>query len=183
MGSGLGLSVVYSIIQKHDGHIFAESELGVGTVFTIYLPASDLKAEEKVTEATAANKGQGKILLMDDEELIRDATGQILTHMGFKVESVKDGEEALALYNRALQSSEPFDAVILDLTIRGGMGGKETIKKILQLNPDVKAVASSGYSNDPVMAYFKDYGFSDIHFKGSDKPEDMCRILNRLINT
>ncbi len=98
------------------------------------------------------------------------------------MEYVSTGEEAIELFRKALDKTEPFDAVVLDLTIRGGMGGKETISKLLEIDPDVKAVISSGYSNDPVMANFRKYGFSDVFSKASDSPDDLCRILNQLIN-
>jgi two-component system cell cycle sensor histidine kinase/response regulator CckA len=164
-GSGLGLATSYSIIKKHDGLITAESKLGVGTTFYIYLPRSDKEVTEAKISEDVYPAVKGKILLMDDEKIIRDSIGMILEHIGFEVESAIDGAEAVELYRKSMEAGEPFDAVILDLTIPGGMGGKEAIKKLIQLDPDVKAIVSSGYSNDPVMANFKDHGFQAVIVK------------------
>ncbi len=181
MGRGLGLSVVYSIIKNHVGHISVESEIGTGTTFTIYLPASDKQIEEKETLEDTFADGEGKILLMDDEEIIRDSLGQLLTHKGYKVVLAKDGNEAIEFYKEAMKASKPFDAVILDLTIRGGMGGKEAMKKLREIDPDVKAIVASGYSNDPVLANFKKYGFVGI-FAKHDKTEELGKTLHQVIN-
>ncbi len=180
-GRGLGLSITYSIINQHDGYISAESDVGVGTTFTIYLPASDKQIEEKEPLEDASVVGEGKILLMDDEEIIRESVGELLSMKGYEVEYAKDGEEAIELYEKSMETSKQFDVVILDLTIRGGMGGKETIKKLLEINSDVKAIVSSGYSNNPVMANYKEYGFSEVFNKASNNPDDLCRILNKVI--
>ncbi len=161
-GSGLGLATSYSIIKNHDGYINVESELGIGTTFSIYLPA----AKERILEKKDAEKtpiaGSGNILVMDDEDVIREAVGEILTHLGYQVELAKNGEEAIALYKAAQSVGQSFDLVIMDLTIRGGMGGKETIKKLLEIDPNVKALVSSGYSTDPAMSNFKKYGFCGV---------------------
>ncbi|MBC8554728.1 MAG: transporter substrate-binding domain-containing protein [Candidatus Brocadiales bacterium] len=180
-GRGLGLSITYSIIKQHGGHLTAASKLGVGTTFTIYLPASDKQVAEKETEGETLIAGEGKILLMDDEELIIDATGQVLAFMGYKTVSSKDGNEAIELYKKAMETSEPFDAVILDLTIPGGMGGKETMKKMLEIDPAVKGIVSSGYSNDPVMANFRKYGFSGVIVKPYKTPKQLGEILHKAI--
>lgn len=180
MGRGLGLSIVYSIIKQHKGYISTESEVGVGTTFTIYLPASEKFIEEKVTKEEMFVAGEGKILVMDDEEVIRSSVGEILKIAGYEVELAEDGNKAIELYKKAMESSKPFDVVILDLTIRGGMGGKETIKKLLELDPDVKAIVTSGYSNDPVMANFREYGFSDVYCKASSTPDRLCNMLHKL---
>jgi PAS domain S-box-containing protein len=160
-GSGLGLATTYSIIKKHGGYITAESELKVGTTFHIYLPASREQVKEKEGEKKKGiTVNRGKILVMDDEQALCDVISSLLEHMGHEVESTNDGTQAEKMYSEAIDSGQPFDAVILDLTIPGGMGGKETIKQLLEIDPDVKAIVSSGYSNDPVVAHFKDYGFS-----------------------
>ncbi|KKK60038.1 hypothetical protein LCGC14_3028350, partial [marine sediment metagenome] len=124
-GMGMGLATTYSIIKNHDGHLSVKSETGAGTTFTIYLPASEKQIEEKETVEDIFAAGEGKILLMDDEEIIRETAEQLLTHKGYTVECAKDGEEAIDLYKKAMEASKPFNAVILDLTIRGGMGGKD----------------------------------------------------------
>jgi DNA-binding NtrC family response regulator len=118
---------------------------------------------------------------MDDEEIIRESVGDFLIMKGYEVEHAEDGNKAIELYEKALETSVPFVAVIRDLTIRGGMGGKEAVKKLQEINPDVKTIVSSGYSNDPVMANFREYGFSDVFNKASNSPDYLCRILNRVI--
>lgn len=158
-GSGLGLATSYSIISKHGGHITVESELYKGANFLIYLPAACDAVVDRPAPITEVYHGQGRILVMDDEEYIRDLTTQMLENMGYTVECAADGNEAIKLFERANSSARPFDAVLLDLTIPGGMGGKETIQKLFAMNPSVKAIASSGYSDDPVMAKPHEYGF------------------------
>lgn len=162
-GSGLGLAICYSIIHKHNGHIRVKSEVGKGTTFFIYLPAKKEKiCEEDVCQIETIQeekKYKGKILIMDDEEIIRDTTKEILTLLGYRVETAADGDEAIKLYRKALEENDPFDAVIMDLTIPGKMDGKETIKELLKIDPKIKAIVSSGYANDPVMAHYEQYGF------------------------
>jgi len=163
-GSGLGLAVVYSIIANHAGHITVESEPGKGTAFSIYLPSTGKSPlAEKPPEATAPlHKGQGKILVMDDEELIRDVSTAMLRQLGYEAHTANDGEEAITRYLQAQKDGQPFDLVIMDLTVPGGMGGKETIAHLRQIDPKVKAVVSSGYANDPIMANFSTYGFCGV---------------------
>jgi len=108
------------------------------------------------------NTIKGKILIMDDEESVRQVSVEMLKHMEYEVESVKDGAEAVEVYSSALESGKPFDVIIMDLTIPGGMGGKEAIKKLLEIDPGIRAIVSSGYPGDPVMSNFRDYGFSGI---------------------
>jgi PAS domain S-box-containing protein len=179
-GRGLGLSITYSIVKNHDGLLTVESEKGTGTTFTIYLPASDKQIEEKETVEDIFIAGEGKILLMDDEEVVRNSVGEILKELGYEVGYAKDGSEAIELYRKAKESAQPFDAVILDLTIPGGMGGKEAVKKIRETNPQVKAIISSGYSNDPVMANFRDYGFDAVISKPLNIM-DLSKVLYTMI--
>ncbi len=159
-GSGLGLTTTYSIIKRHGGHIFVESELKVGTKFHIFIPALWEKEEEKEEEKKEIAATRGKILVMDDEQALCDVISMVLKQMGHEVECANNGIQALKMYKQSKDSGQPFDAVILDLTIPGGMGGQETIKRLLKMDPEVKAIVSSGYSNDPVLANFKEYGFS-----------------------
>ncbi len=162
-GSGLGLAVTYSIITKHDGHVTVESMPGAGTTFTVYLPASNstLCAEAKAGEGRI-REGRGTILVMDDEQSVRETVGMMLRRLGYGVTLVEDGAKAVERYQESIQSNNPFDAVILDLTVRGGMGGKEAIARLREIDPGVRAIVSSGYANDPVMADYAQYGFAGV---------------------
>ncbi|MFC1949716.1 PAS domain S-box protein [Chloroflexota bacterium] len=165
-GSGLGLATSYSIIQKHGGHIAIESKLGAGTTVHVYLPASMETApirEEVIAEAVLV--GKGRILIMDDEEIIQQFLHSGLTWIGYEVVLTKDGAEAIECYSKAKESGQPFDAVIMDLPIPGGMGGKEAIKKLLEIDPDATVIVSSGYATDPIMADYRKYGFSAVATK------------------
>jgi CheY-like chemotaxis protein len=121
-----------------------------------------------------------RILVMDDEEILREVIGQILEQMGYEVELSRDGVEAIELYKKAMESHQPFEVVIMDLTIPGGMGGKETLRRLLEINPQVKAIVSSGYSNDPIMADYKQYGFSGVISKPY-KIEELSQTLRKVI--
>jgi CheY-like chemotaxis protein len=164
-GSGLGLATVYSIINNHDGLVLVDSELDVGTTFTFYLPASQ---EKQVTAADEKSKteaeflGSGNVLIMDDEEIVREVAGEIIHYLGFEIDFAKDGEEALEKYSQAMKNGKPFAVVIMDLTVPGGMGGGEAIKKLLEIDPQAKAIVSSGYSNNPILANFYKFGFKGV---------------------
>ena len=162
-GSGLGLATCYSIMKQHGGFINVYSEAGKGTSFNIYIPVS----EQKVATKKDKNKiwdfvGSGKILIMDDEEVVRVTLGNMLEHMGFEVFHAQDGQKAINSHKEALNSGEPFVAVVLDLTIPGGMGGKKTVKALKEIDPEIKVIVSSGYANDPIMANYKEYNFDDV---------------------
>ncbi|MFC1841419.1 ATP-binding protein, partial [Thermodesulfobacteriota bacterium] len=159
-GSGLGLASSYSIIKKHDGHITVESRLGIGTTFQIYLPASDKAVPEK--DQIGLIKGQGRILMMDDEAPLKKMIGRMLKNLGYESEFAQDGAEVIRMFKEAKKAGKPYDAVILDLTIPGGMGGKESIDELLKIDPEIKAIVSSGYSDDPVLSNFQDYGFKGM---------------------
>jgi CheY-like chemotaxis protein len=161
-GSGLGLSAAYSIIKKHDGMIVAESELGKGSRLQIYLPASEKKCKKPAAAVSVPARGQGRILIMDDDEIVRDSCRAILQELGYEAELACDGAEAIEAYRKAKEAGKPFNAVIMDLTIPGGLGGKETIQRLLEFDPGVKAIVSSGYSNDPVIAQYADFGFRGV---------------------
>lgn len=160
-GSGLGLATVYSIIKSHQGHLEVESNEGVGTLFRLYLPASEqaVEAVESPASEVSTPAGFGRILVMDDEEIIREIAREVLHHLGYEVDVCGDGKSALAMYREALQAGKRYAAVIMDLTIQGGMGGKETMKALLAVDPAVKGIVSSGYNNDPILAHFREYGF------------------------
>ena len=161
-GTGLGLATSYSIIHNHDGLITAESELGIGTTFCVYLPASQKELQVALDLEETAATGSGRILLMDDEDSIREVAREILSTLGYQVELAKDGAEAVSLYRAAKESLYPFDVVVLDLTVPGGMGGAEAVERLLEIDPEIKAVVSSGYSNDPIMADYAKYGFRGV---------------------
>lgn len=161
-GHGLGLAITYSIIQKHGGYITIDSEPDVGTTFTFYLPASVQKAITDVKQKSAIPRGSGRILLMDDEEMIHEVLSKMLETLGYEVEDAYDGETALQKYLDAMGTGKPFDMVILDLTIPGAMGGLETMDKILEIDALAKVVISSGYANDEVMTNYADYGFVNV---------------------
>ncbi|MEK6589500.1 MAG: PAS domain S-box protein [Nitrospinota bacterium] len=184
-GRGLGLAAAYSIIKRHDGLIKVESELGIGTTFNIYLPASNplspplAKGNEGGLEKHVA--GKGRVLVMDDEEMIGNLTREILSDTGYEVDLCRDGEEAIDVYRKAKESGRPFDAVIMDLTIPRGMGGGEAIKRLLKIDPDVRVIVSSGYSSDPIMSDYKTYGFKGVIAKPYDVQE-LSRIVSDVIS-
>ena len=181
--SGLGLSVAYFVVKKHGGHITVDSEPDVATIFSIYLPAAraELPAAER-KEPAAPTRGHGRILVMDDEEIVRDVLGKILQRFGYDVEFARDGMEAVDVYRAAIDSAKPFDAVIMDLTITGGMGGIEAIELLRLIDPDAKAIVSSGYSDDPVMSDFRKYGFDGViakPFRAEELSAALGKILSR----
>ncbi|GBD96477.1 MAG TPA: response regulator [Nitrospirae bacterium] len=180
-GSGLGLATTYSIINKHKGHITVESEPGKGTAFYIYLPASEGNVEAGGKPEGVAFAGRGKVLVMDDEKDVRDTIGSMLEYIGYEVSYAGDGAETINAYKKAKESGEPFDVVIMDLTIPGGMGGKDAVKRLIETDPDVKAIVSSGYSNDPVMAHYRKYGFSGIVHKPYNI-EELGKALEKVVN-
>ncbi|GAU07410.1 hybrid sensor histidine kinase/response regulator [Desulfoplanes formicivorans] len=172
--SGLGLATVYSIISKHDGIITAESRKGQGARFTIYLPALDAPQDQvhapstrAVTEAPRPTHSPTprRILIMDDEPMIRDVLTALLEALDYEVESTVDGDQAVTAYKDAMEAGSPFDAVILDLTIPGGMGGAKTIQQLLRIDSNVRGIVSSGYADDPIIARFQDYGFKGVAIK------------------
>jgi PAS domain S-box-containing protein len=179
-GSGLGLAISYSIIKNHHGHISVESELGIGTTFNVYLPASDRKIIQPPKEEMELLSGKGKILVMDDEAMVREVLGKILLLLGYEVKFAEDGDKAIEFFNQAEKSGDPFAAVILDLTVAGGMGGKEAMARLLKIDPQVKAIVSSGYSDDPIMADFQKYGFAAVIAKPY-KFSDLGRVLNQAL--
>jgi PAS domain S-box-containing protein len=180
-GSGLGLATSYSIIRRHEGHIRIKSKIGVGTDVEIFIPASENLVLEIHPQNDRIENGDGRILVMDDEEMVRELSTQFLSHLGYEVESVPDGESAIESYRKAFIKKNPFKLVIMDLTIPGGMGGKEAIQILKEIDPNVKAVVSSGYSNDPVLANFKRFGFCAVLAKPY-KIETLSSVIIEVIN-
>jgi len=188
-GTGLGLSISHSIITKHGGEITVFSRLGAGSTFHVLLPASEASTEaadapRQIPASQPPDKpvsGKGKILVMDDEAMIRELVGKMLEHLGYRVDFAEEGQQAVQKYQAALDSSEPFDAVILDLTIKGGMGGQETIQRLQAIDPAVKAIVSSGYCDNPAIANYRQYGFCEV----VAKPYEMIAFsqkLHRVVN-
>ncbi len=180
-GNGLGLATCYSIIKQHNGYIEIESEENAGTAFFIYLPASSgtLFEVDSPSEKIFTQLGL-KILLMDDEKKIRQAVGGMLESHGYQVVLVEDGAETIEKYKQAKYSGEPFDVVIMDLTIPGGMGGQEAIAHLRDIDPHIKAIVSSGYANDPIMADYERFGFSGVVSKPY-KFDELNEVINRMV--
>ncbi len=180
-GTGLGLATTYSILRRHGGHITVESNGLDETCFYIYLPATKKQLTGEFPTIATRVAHDGRILVMDDEESVLEVTKAILGEIGFDVEVVRDGEEAVDLYAERRLQGRGFDVVIMDLTVPGGLGGKDAIKRLKALDPNARAVVSSGYSNDPVMSRYKEYGFCARVTKpyGVDQ---LTKVLNRILN-
>ncbi|HXK11294.1 MAG TPA: PAS domain S-box protein [Vicinamibacteria bacterium] len=161
-GSGLGLATTYSIVKNHDGHITVDSVVGEGATFTIYLPATARAVSAAPSAAAATPSRGGRVLVMDDDDVVGGLVATMLTDEGFSAERARDGAEALELYRAARAAGRPFDVVIMDLTVPGGMGGKEATARLLEEDPEARVIVSSGYSNDPIMANYRDHGFSGV---------------------
>jgi len=172
-GNGFGLATAYSIIKNHNGLIMVESEVHVGTMFTIYLPAGlhqDSPAEAPRT-FTPALPGTGRVLVVDDEDAIRDLVEFTLTRLGYKVSQAATALGGVNIYRKKFEAGERFDAVILDLTLPGGMGGKEALKKLIEIDPTVNAIVSSGYATDATMSRYQDFGFHGVIAKPYEAAE------------
>jgi CheY-like chemotaxis protein len=180
MGHGLGLTTSHAIVSNHNGIITARSRPEGGSVFTVFLPAMEGASLSWADSDDSLIRGEGKILLMDDVVLVLKAVSKMCRSLGYEVETASDGNNAVKKYRTALDEGKPFDAVILDLTIPGGMGGKEVVRELIKINPDVRAIASSGYSNDPVMSDYSSYGFVAVIPKPYDLP-GFSRIINSIL--
>ena len=185
-GLGLGLSIANSIIDKHGGVIGVATEEGQGARFSIYMPASTtsvLPVHQEDTCPMDVNCAHtGRILVMDDEEMIRNLAGNILKRLGYEPAFAQNGDEAIALYQEALSDGTPFDAVILDLTVKGGLGGKETIQKLVAIDPAVRGIVSSGYANDPGVTNYREYGFCAVvakPYRIKEISDQLERLLGR----
>lgn len=178
-GSGLGLSVSFSVVNRHHGTIRVESGEGEGTTFHVYLPASEKEPGGEGKERRKPLRGEGRILVVDDEEFVRRAAGEILKRLGYDVAYAEDGREGISLYKKAMGSGQPFRAVVMDLTIPGGMGGRRAVKELLNLDPAAVVIVSSGYSDDPVLSNYREHGFSGVVAKPYTM-EELGEILSTL---
>lgn len=181
-GSGLGLATVYAIVRKHGGYIEVDSEVGVGTKFRIWLPAVRTVAAEPVAKPTfdAGANLSGRVLLMDDEEPIRMMASELLRRLGFVVEAVADGAKAVTAFRQAQEAGRPFDLVVTDLTVPGGMGGLACLRELRRLEPKVRVIVSSGYSSDPVMSDHRAYGFAGVIPKPY-RITDFAKVIRRVV--
>ncbi len=182
-GTGLGLATSYSIIKRHNGYIDAKSEVGAGTTIFIYLPAtkSEMPIELEPEPTDSPVRGSGRVLLMDDDETILAVCGELIRKMGYDTVLARDGRETLRIFEESLRNSEKIDAVIMDLVIPGGMGGKECIRELLKIDPSARVIVSSGYSNDPIVADYRKFGFRGVIAKPY-RAEDLSRVLHTIIN-
>ena len=165
MGNGLGLSTAYSIVRKHGGEILVDSRPGEGAAFTVTLPASPWETVDESPVELELVRGEGRILVMDDERQVRNAGRRMLAELGYRVDTAEEGDRAMEMYREALSAGDPYEGVILDLTVPGGLGGVETVRRLNDFDPGVKAIVSSGYSDDPVMAEPEKFGFSGVIVK------------------
>ena len=180
-GSGLGLAICHSIIKNHQGRISVKSDSDE-TAFSIYLPASKSQpATASEDEVESQSPKNARILIMDDQELVRETLGSMLTHLGHVSIMAVDGKEAVEQYRNSLASQNSVDLIIMDLTIPGGMGGEEAVKAILNIDPEARVIVSSGYSNNPVMANYSQYGFRSAVVKPY-KLEEVRRAINQALS-
>ncbi len=183
-GSGLGLAITHSIVRKHNSDIMIDSIEGQGCTVTIHLPAVETNLPDNLASEPAKptlTPSNTTIIIMDDEEIIRDVVGDMLSHKGYKVLLAQDGKETIRLYKKTLSDGSPAELIIMDLTIPGGMGGRETVQEILKLNLEAKVIVASGYANDPIMANFKEYGFS----AAINKPfnlQELTTIIDKMLS-
>jgi PAS domain S-box-containing protein len=180
-GNGLGLSTAYSIVKKHGGHITVASKINSGSTFSIFLPASSLIQQNNSIHAPQGTSGQGKILVLDDNEIIRKSADRLLSHLGYKVFLASEGSQVIEYFKHAKNIDSPFDAAILDLTIPGGKGAKDIIEELLEINPLGKIIVSSGYTNDPVITNYKSFKFSNAISKPYDI-ETLSKLLKETID-
>jgi PAS domain S-box-containing protein len=181
-GMGLGLAICHRVMQKHEGAIAVESEPGVGTTFRLLLPASRKLLQKEKASVPASQPRRGRILVMDDEEVVRKLVRRLLEQEGHEVELVEDGQRAVGAYESAKDQGRPFDAVILDLTVRDGVGAQQTIRELLKIDPAVKAIVMSGYANDPAILEPERYGFKGVLAKPFDR-DSLRRVLARVLGS
>ncbi len=180
-GSGLGLATSFSIIKRHGGHIEVYSEASKGSEFIIYLHATEKEKRQEEGMAVDFTSTGGRVLLMDDDFTIYEVASHMLDIYGFEVEWVDTGEKAIAKYRESIAKGAPYDIIIMDLTVPGSMGGAQAVRQILEINPNAKVIVSSGYSNDPVMSHYTEYGFKGV----IAKPyiiEEIIKVINEVLS-
>jgi two-component system cell cycle sensor histidine kinase/response regulator CckA len=170
-----------SIVKNHSGTITVDSPPGVGTTISVYLPASPDSHLIVTRREDIPPRGQGRVLVMDDSDIIIEVVGVMLRRLGYEPVFVKDGAAAIDIYKKSIREQRRFDAVIMDLTIPGGVGGKEAIKKVLALDPDARVIVSSGYADDPIMSNYREHGFCDVITKPFEL-YDLGVVLHRVLN-
>ncbi len=180
-GTGLGLATVHSIVRRHGGHITVDSTEGVGTTFSLFLPATEDRPSTEFSSAYPPLEGTGCILVMDDEKTVRDVVCSMIQSLGFSTEWTAGGQEALELYRKRYNNNNPFCAVIVDLTVPGDIGGKEVLPLLKKIDPKAKVIVSSGYFNDPIMSEYKKYGFSERIAKPYGI-EQLSRVLRKVLD-
>jgi PAS domain S-box-containing protein len=181
-GMGLGLTTSYHILKSHGGNLFVESEPGAGTTATLYLPASTERlpgAGERVEDPGSA--GKLRVLVMDDEDMVRDMAMGMLSHLGFEARGARDGGEAIRMYREAAMGGSPFHLVIMDLTVPGKMGGREACARLMEMYPEAKVIVCSGYSSDPVMSDHASYGFLGMLGKPY-RIEELQRVVTEVLS-
>jgi CheY-like chemotaxis protein len=169
-------------VKNHGGYMTAKSILGKGSRFLFYLPASAAVASDTPAEEERLRPGSFRVLVMDDDEIVRTVVERLLKNNGYRVVSTTDGRGAIEAYRKASEEGAPFDIVIMDLTVPGGLGGKEAVQRILDYDSEAKVIVFSGYSNDPVLANYKEYGFSGVIAKPFSIDE-FSRVLNRIMHS
>ncbi len=179
-GSGLGLAISYSILRSHKGVITVESVEGEGATFHILLPVTEKQVTEVVEEVVKPGRGAGRILLMDDDKDIRETMPLLLEGYGYEVDAVEDGVRMLAAYDKAIEEGRPYALVVMDLTVPGGMGGREAVAKLKQKHPEAQALVSSGYSNDSTMAEYRKFGFDGVVAKPY-RVEELVRSIQQVL--
>ena len=180
-GTGLGLATSYSIIKRHHGHIMVSSEIDKGSIFSIYLIASDKSLPRENPIEPTIFKGSGRVLIMDDEQPILDMLVEMLSICGYEVTTTLDGYQTVEIYKHALANKNPFDLVIVDLTVPGSMGGRATLEELRKIKADVKVIVSSGYSSDPVLADYQAHGFDGAITKPF-KIKEMSKVVFDVVN-
>ena len=179
-GSGVGLTATYAILKKHDGHVEVESRPGQGATFHVWLPAVVDQASSAHPVPRELKRGRGLVLVMDDDDMVRHVAGSMLTHLGYELIATCEGSEALERTRALLAEGKRLSAALLDLTVRSGKGGRDTVRPLRALMPELPIIASSGYSDDPVMADPTQFGFS-VSLQKPFLLTELADLLARLV--